>query len=172
MVKNVKSNNLIIREAAVEDADEIRILAKQVMGEVVFFPKEPKEFRITTEQEAAYIRNTSLILVAEIDDKIVGCATLQKGGSARTKHVALFGITILKEYTGIKLGSMLMAKVIEWAEKNEVEKIELEVFAENIPAIKLYEKFGFVIEGRKAKNIKVNDRYIDILLYGKFITNN
>lgn len=108
-----------------------------VRGKVIFFPKKPEEFTITTEQEAEYIRNTSLILVAEIDGKIVGCATLQKGGSAKTKHVALFGITILKEYTGIKLGSLLMGKVIEWAEKNEVEKIELEVFAENIQILLL-----------------------------------
>ncbi|SHH34332.1 Protein N-acetyltransferase, RimJ/RimL family [Clostridium collagenovorans DSM 3089] len=168
-MKNIKTNNLIIREAMVEDADEIRILAKQVMGEVIFFSKEPEEFKVTIEQEEEYIRKTSLILVVEIDGKIVGCATLQKGGSARTKHVALFGITILKEYTGLKLGSLLMKKVIEWAEKNEVEKIELEVFAENIPAIKLYEKFGFVVEGRKVKSIKVKDRYIDMLLLGKFI---
>lgn len=172
MIKNIEINNLIIREVKIEDANEILILARKVMGEVIFFPKEPEEFNLTIEQEEDYIRKTSLILVAELDGKIVGCTTLQKGGSVKTKHVALLGITILKEYTGLKIGSLLMKKVIEWAEKNKVEKIELEVFAENIAAIKLYEKFGFAVEGRKVRNIKVKDRYIDLLLLGKFIINN
>ena len=60
-------------------------------------------------------------------------------------------------------------KVIEWSEQNGVEKIDLEVFADNIPAIGLYKKFGFIEEGRKIKAIKSNEEYKDIILMSKFL---
>lgn len=167
-IKN--GHELLIREAKIEDANEILLLVKNVMGEVEFFPKEPEEFNLTVEQEVEYIKKTSLFLVAEIDGKIVGSTTLQKGSSIKTVHVSTFGITILKAYSGLKIGSLLIKNVIEWSKENGVEKIELEVFEENIPAIGLYKKFGFIVEGRKNRNIKINDKYKDTLLLAKFLT--
>ena len=62
-----------------------------------------------------------------------------------------------------------MKKVIEWAKLNKVEKIELEVFEDNAPAILLYKKFGFIEEGKKRKAIKTNEGYKDIILMGRFL---
>jgi len=172
MLKIKKDNKLIIRNATVEDADEIVMLVKQVMGEVSFFPKEPEEFDLTAEDEAEYIKKTSLFLVAEVEGKIVGSTTLQKGETKRISHVAEFGITILKEYSGLKIGTLLMEDVIKWCKENQIEKIELEVFEENIPAIALYKKFGFIEEGRKNKNIKIKGEYKNTLLMAKFLEEN
>jgi RimJ/RimL family protein N-acetyltransferase len=172
MLKIKNDNKLIIRNATVEDADEIVMLVKQVMGEVSFFPKEPEEFDLTAEDEAEYIKKTSLFLVAEVEGKIVGSTTLQKSKTKRISHVAEFGITILKEYSGLKIGTLLMEEVIKWCKENQVEKIELEVFEENIPAIALYKKFGFIEEGRKNKNIKIKGKYINTLLMAKFLEEN
>ncbi|WP_346936610.1 GNAT family N-acetyltransferase [Clostridium sp.] len=169
MMKIKNDHELIIRKATVEDANEIVMLVKQVMGEVSFFPKEPDEFDLTAEDEAEYIKNTSLFLVAEIDGKIVGSTTLQKGSTKRTSHVADFGITILREYSGLKIGTLLMEEIIKWCKENQVEKIELEVFEENTPAITLYKKFGFIEEGRKNKNIKIKGEYKNTLLLASFL---
>ncbi len=47
------------------------------------------------------------------------------------------------------VGSALMAAMIELADNwLGLRRIELEVYADNAAAIHLYEKFGFVIEGR------------------------
>lgn len=62
-----------------------------------------------------------------------------------------------------------MEEVIKWCKKNQVEKIELEVFEENTPAIALYKKFGFIEEGRKNRNIKIKDEYKNTLLMAKFL---
>lgn len=148
---------------------KILMLVKQVMGEVSFFPKEPEEFDLTAEDEAEYIKNTSLFLVAVINEKIVGSTTLQRGSTKRTNHVAEFGITILNEYSGLRIGTLLMEEVIKWCKENQVEKIELEVFEENIPAIALYRKFGFIEEGRKNRNIKVKGEYKNTLLLARFL---
>jgi len=169
MMKKKIDNELIIRKATVEDSNEIVMLVKQVMGEVSFFPKEPDEFDLTAEDEAEYIKNTSLFLVSEINEKIVGSTTLQRGSTKRTSHVVDFGITILREYSGLKIGTLLMEEVIKWCKENQVEKIELEVFEENTPAIELYKKFGFIEEGRKNKNIKIKGEYKNTLLLAKFL---
>jgi len=172
MLEIKNDNKLIIRNATVEDADEIVMLVKQVMSEVSFFPKEPEEFDLTAEDEAEYIKKISLFLVAEVDGKIVGSTTLQKGATKRISHVAEFGITILKEYSGLKIGTLLMEEVIKWCKENQVEKIELEVFEENTPAIALYKKFGFMEEGIKNKNIKIKGEYKNTLLMAKFLEEN
>jgi len=50
-----------------------------------------------------------------------------------------------------------------------LERIELEVFASNAPAIKLYEKVGFVVEGVKQKARKLDDIYDDLIEMALFI---
>ena len=64
-----------------------------------------------------------------------------------------------------------MKKVIEWTKTEGIEKIELEVFENNISAIKLYEKFGFIEEGRRKKMIKTEEGYLDMIIMGRFIDN-
>ncbi|MBC7123627.1 MAG: GNAT family N-acetyltransferase, partial [Pseudothermotoga sp.] len=49
------------------------------------------------------------------------------------------------------------------------KKIQLEVMANNERAIRLYEKFGFEIEGRKKKAILLDDEYVDLLVMGKWL---
>lgn len=170
MIENLICNkNLLIRNAESKDAAEIIRIVKKVIDETSFFPKTVDEFDITIEQEEKYIQNTALFLVAEIDGKIVGSATLERSTLSKIKHTATFGITILKEYCGLGIGSLLMKKVIQWSELNGVEKIDLEVFEDNISAIALYNKLGFIEEGRKRKAIKTNEGYKDIILMSKFL---
>jgi RimJ/RimL family protein N-acetyltransferase len=172
MVKNlVKNQNVVIRSAEAKDAAEIILLVKEVIGESPFFPRTPDEFNFSVEQEETYIQNAALFLVAEVDGKIVGSATLDRSNLSKLNHTVAFGITILKVYSGQGIGSSLMKKVIEWVELNRIEKIDLEVFEDNAPAISLYKKFGFVEEGRKRKAIKANETYKDIILMGRFSNN-
>lgn len=163
------SKNVLIRNAEAKDAEEIIIMVKQVIDETGFFPHTAKEFNLTVEQEIDYIRSTALFLLVEIDGKIVGSVTLDRSHLIKLKHIVTFGITILKEYCGLGIGSSLMKKVIEWTKSNGVEKIELEVFENNTSAVMLYKKFGFVEEGRKRKCIKTNEGYQDMILMGRFL---
>jgi RimJ/RimL family protein N-acetyltransferase len=48
-----------------------------------------------------------------------------------------------------------MQTMIDWATTNPViEKLALGVWSKNAPAIALYQKMGFVEEGRKVKEVK------------------
>lgn len=163
--------NLIIRNAEAKDAEEIIKLVKQVMKESPFFPRTSEEFNFTVEQEEDYIKSAALFLVAEVNGKIVGSATLDRSKLIKLSHTVLFGITILKEFSHEGIGSLLMKKVISWAEINKISKIELEVFESNLPAISLYKKFDFAEEGKKIKAIKTAEGYEDLILMYKFLNN-
>jgi RimJ/RimL family protein N-acetyltransferase len=169
MMENLGDNkSLLIRNAEAEDAAEIIIMVKQVIDETGFFPRTAEEFNVTVEQEIDYIKSTALFLLVEIDGKIVGSVSLDRSYLIKLNHIVTLGITILKEYCGLGIGSLLMKKVIEWTKSNGVEKIELEVFENNTSAIMLYKRFGFVEEGRKRKYIKTNEGYQDMILMGRF----
>lgn len=52
-------------------------------------------------------------------------------------------IAVDPDLTRKKIGEAILIKVIEDCYKNEIKYITLEVRVSNIPAIKLYEKYGF-----------------------------
>jgi ribosomal protein S18 acetylase RimI-like enzyme len=47
------------------------------------------------------------------------------------------------------------------------EKMYLDLNAENVGAFSLYQSLSYQVEGRLKKEIKIGDRYIDLILMGK-----
>lgn len=69
------------------------------------------------------------------------------------------------------VGKAMLSILLAWAKENPlIEKVCLEVFAENENAIALYAKVGFVEEGRKVKAIKVNENVYDDLISMTYFT--
>jgi len=62
-------------------------------------------------------------------------------------HVTIMGVN--PELRNKKTGQILLIKLIREGIKNGAKWSTLEVKATNIPAIKLYEKFGFTVMGRR-----------------------
>ena len=50
------------------------------------------------------------------------------------------------------IGTALMAEALRWARSVGVDKIVLSVYPDNVGAIALYRKFGFLDEGRLARH--------------------
>jgi len=104
------------------------------------------------------------------DGSVVGWCDILPKSFEGLRHVGNLGMGLLSEYRGKGLGSRLLERAIEHARfKNGIEKVELEVFESNIDAIKLYERYGFVQEGRRVKSRKLDGKYDNIILMGKFI---
>jgi RimJ/RimL family protein N-acetyltransferase len=101
-------------------------------------------------------------------DRIVGSLNFIGGSRERTKHKGEFGMSVLKDFWGLGIGSALLQSLIEWAKGSGIRKIQLEVMADNERAINLYKKFGFKIEGRKEKAVFKNGEYTDILVMGRW----
>jgi RimJ/RimL family protein N-acetyltransferase len=64
------------------------------------------------------------------------------------------GMTVAHDWRGRGVGSALLAAGIEWARERGLHKLSLSVFPHNEAAIALYRKFGFVDEGRRAKQYR------------------
>lgn len=80
-------------------------------------------------------------------------------------------MSIQEKYTNNGIGSLLMNELLKWAKKDhKVEKIYLEVFANNDRAIHLYQKLGFLEEGRKKKHVKQGTaEYVDEIIMSQFV---
>ncbi|MBK8905835.1 MAG: GNAT family N-acetyltransferase [Anaerolineaceae bacterium] len=88
--------------------------------------------------------------VAEVHGKAVGIITLHQTHKPRQSHVAGMGMMVHPAYWGQGIGSRLMAAITDLADNwLNVVRLELEVNVDNPAGVRLYEKFGFVIEGTK-----------------------
>jgi putative acetyltransferase len=110
-------------------------------------------------------------IVALAGEEIVGQALLDPLSLAVTSHVVVLTIAIHEGHQGRGLGKLLLTHLIEWAKSNPaIERIELRVRSANKSAIGLYEKMGFVEEGRMVKRIKIAPgRYLDDIVMALWV---
>jgi L-phenylalanine/L-methionine N-acetyltransferase len=86
-------------------------------------------------------------LVAETDQGIIGDAGLHLY-SGRRKHVGSIGMGVDEAFQGRGVGTRLMEELMDLADNwYNLLRVELQVYDDNHAGIRLYEKFGFVIEG-------------------------
>ena len=75
---------------------------------------------------------------------------------------AAFGMAVAAGHQGCGIGSALMREMIDLCDNwLRVERIELTVFADNAPAIAVYKKYGFEIEGTGRRYALRNGEYVD-----------
>lgn len=104
------------------------------------------------------------------DGIVIGWCDILPKSFEGMKHVGNLGMGLLANYRGKGLGSRLLETTMQHAKsKNGIEKIELEVFESNINAIRLYNKYGFIQEGKRFKARKLDGKYDNIILMGKFL---
>jgi putative acetyltransferase len=127
------------------------------------FPSEPR-WRQTLEGNDAP-GNTDLVLVAVAEGEVVGSAGLHSTGKAvRRRHAMGIGISVAREAQGQGIGSALMAALTDYADNwGHVLRLELTVYADNAPAIRLYERHGFEHEGRQRAFALRDGAYVDAL---------
>ncbi len=92
---------------------------------------------------------TDLLLCAEMNGKVIGSSGLHPAHSAtRRRHALMLGISVLPGARNLGVGSALMAAMCDYADRWAAAlRLELTVFTDNAPALALYRKFGFEIEG-------------------------
>jgi len=78
-------------------------------------------------------------------------------------HCGRLGMGVRADWRGRGIGRRLIMATLQGAREKGLERVELEVFASNRPAIRLYESLGFVVEGIKRRGRKLDGAYDDVL---------
>ncbi len=100
-------------------------------------------------------------LVAESDGVLVGyCYVGRRRPKSPISHRGGLELSVKNGHRGKGVGEMLLKEMIQRC-KGRFEIIELEVFVVNMPARRLYEKFGFKTYGLRHNSVKRNGRYFD-----------
>ena len=99
-------------------------------------------------------------LVALLGDDVIGyCGYWEIVGEGHITNVAVH-----PDYQGQGLGSQLLRRLIEYAVQAGIDSFTLEVREDNVPAIKLYEKYGFTAVGLR-KNYYPKEKKNAIIMW-------
>lgn len=141
------------------------VAAERIFIEMIEAP--PLE-RVVSFQSGLIAKNGPVYYAID-NDRVVGWCDVFPEKNPRQSHRGGLGMGLLPEYRGRGLGSKLLASVLEHAKRFGLEKVELNVYTSNTPAIELYKKFGFEQEGLIRKYRKLDGQYFDCLAMGKFL---
>jgi RimJ/RimL family protein N-acetyltransferase len=147
---------VLIRAASLEDWDGYRAAFESVAAEGRWIGTElPIDWDARQPSfQAVVAQQDQLILLATNDDgDVVGWAYSHHEASGR----ASLGMGIVDGYRSAGLGTRLLTGVIGWARERGAHKVVLEVWPHNTRAIGLYEKLGFVVEGRYRRHWRRRD---------------
>lgn len=156
----------IFRVAEEVDAKAIIGLLNEVAKDTPYLTLDPKGTRISIKDQVDLIKqyeesDNSIMMLAESDDQIVGMATVYAIDNNRQSHVGEIGVSIVEEYWGYGIGSILTEELIEFARHSDLKVLTLEVVTENKRAIQLYEKYGFKIVGTLTKRLRHEYHFFD-----------
>ena len=100
--------------------------------------------------------NGAYFVAIDADGEVVGWCDIARPPLEGFRHCGRLGMGLIPHVQGRGLGRHLAEATIHAARARGVERVELEVFASNSRAIRLYERLGFVHEG-----VRRRARYID-----------
>ena len=154
----LKNGSIAVMRNGVE-ADGSAVLENfnQTHEETDYLLSYPDENSFDAEQEGQFLARKAattneIEIIAFVDGKVAGTAGIDAVGTKyKVSHRAEFGISVLKEYWGLGIGRALTEACIKCAQEAGYAQLELTVVAENVRAIALYQKEGFVEYGRNPR---------------------
>lgn len=99
------------------------------------------------------MQNYKFYYVAKYEDKNIGYVGFERMGD----DLNVQKIAVLEDYRNCGVASKLIEKVFEYQQKQELNKVFLEVDEYNKTAIKFYEKFGFKTISKRENYYKNGD---------------
>jgi RimJ/RimL family protein N-acetyltransferase len=158
---------ILVRPATAADAEALIAHVLAMIEEAPqCLPMGPGEFTMTVEEERAFLEKTAasdncLYLVAEVNGVIVGALNFTGGKRAALRHAATLGVSVRPAWQGA-VGTALLTEAIRRAKTSGVlRRLDLLVYADNLRAIRLYERHGFEREGVRKKAVFRNGEFID-----------
>ena len=104
--------------------------------------------------------------VALEGDRVVGWADISPSATYGIAHRGTLGMGVLPEFRGRGIGRQLVRACLDKAWTKGLSRVELEVRADNLSAIRLYRASGFIVEGTKRRAMRIDGTYFDTLIMG------
>ena len=163
--------SIVYRTAAESDAEKIVGFYHQVGGETNYLGFADGEYALDLSAQAQHIRTldnkTNIMLLAVEREEVVGIATIGSSGRVKIRHTAELGIVVAQKYQGQGIGTELIRQLVARCRANGVTtKISLITRADNISAVSLYLKLGFVVEGCLKNHTLIDQTYYDAYVMG------
>lgn len=108
-------------------------------------------------------------IVAETAGRVIAMASLHRTAGRRS-HSAGLGMMVADDWHGRGVGTALLGTLTDLADNAlALSRIELHVFADNAPAIALYQKFHFTVEGHHCAYALRDGLLIDALSMARIV---
>lgn len=140
-----------IRKATLEDLESISAFSKKLFEHETRFNKEFNQEWTYSETGQEYFKgrlksDKSIVLVAEVDSKVVGYAITHMENFAfrnRNPLAELENMFVEEEVRGKGVGTMLVEETKKILKERKVPRIKVQAFYPNKQAINFYKKLGF-----------------------------
>ncbi|MCR4901491.1 MAG: GNAT family N-acetyltransferase [Butyrivibrio sp.] len=173
-ISTKRGGEYILRTIMKEDAEAVLNFRRDVAGESPFLIRYPYEIENSIDKEKEvignYLRAEHLVMLGIIDgDRVIGLTSVSPVGLAfKTRHRATAELVVRKEFWNLGLGAHLLDIAVKHAEDFGYERLELNVFADNARALRLYKKKGFIECGQIPQAFKTMDgKYHDEVIMSK-----
>ncbi len=159
---------LTIRHAAPTDVDAVvRIFSgpSVIRGTLQLPFPSPEVWR----QRLSEPERGLIPLLACVEDEPIGMLGIHtRPDNPRLRHSAILGMAVRDDWQRRGVGTRLMESAMEMADQwLQLSRLELQVFEDNEPAIRLYRRFGFEVEGRMRRAAFRDGTLRDVLLMGR-----
>jgi len=161
---------LKIRRAEADDCSEIYEMfsSPKVYTGTLQTPYPSRDYwrrRLTENADSVYT------LVGVVDERLVGMVTVVTfPNRPRRRHVGTIAISVHGDWQGKGVGSALIRAILDLADNwLNLTRLELEVYADNEAAIRLYERFGFEVEGTLRQHAFRDGKYVDSKVMGRLL---
>ncbi len=165
----------VVRPATSDDAPALIEYLKIILSDPMASIADLDEMLLDVHHQREHLRRTqsspnSIALVAVHASEIIGFVTMEPGRRRKISHTVELGMSVREDWRGQGVGLALVERAEAWARANGgFEKIVLNVFSGNLAARRLYEKAGFVNEGRLRGQVKVSGERQDLILMAKYL---
>lgn len=165
--------NYKIKDREIEDAFEFHAFLEKLDKEAKYLMYDEDERDVTPEDigeiTAMMIDEEILSNIVLDGNRIVGYMVAAPESLNRNMHCASVMLGILEKAQRQGLGNKLLKSAEIWARENQITRLEATVIEENEAAIKLMEKRGYNLEGKKIGSIIINDVVHNELIFGKIL---
>jgi len=129
---------VIVRPLTVEDKDGLFQMFSSMSDKALKWSMAPYTMEVI-ERWMSNLKNL-IVLVAEWNNRIVDYAMIYKFLHPRRRGVGDLALYVHQDFHNVGLGTAMLKKLLQLAQKEGMHKIELYVVEDDIVAIHLYKK--------------------------------